>query len=123
MSLLRIDRSFVSGVHVDIQDHALVSATIDLARTFGLPTTAAGVETDDQFADLTERGCDYAQGYLWSPPTDPSTIAGMVPDQRGSVTEPVIPRHHNAAVSAGTVVKVQMSGHRGLRTAGLADSL
>jgi predicted signal transduction protein with EAL and GGDEF domain len=38
--LLKIERSFVSGLASDLQDHALVAAAIDLARTFGLLTVA-----------------------------------------------------------------------------------
>ncbi len=106
VSLLRIDRSFVSGVHVDIQDHALVSATIDLARSFGLSTAAAGVETDDQLADLTEQGCDYAQGYFWSPPTYPSmpgwsSTAWLGPRTDGcAAPQPCCQRRHRGQGSA-----------------------
>ena len=78
VSMLKIDRSFVSGVHADIQDHALVAATIDLARTFGLPTTAEGVETPEQLAELTRLGGDYAQGFLWSRPVPPDEITAML---------------------------------------------
>lgn len=81
--MLKIDRSFVSGLQDSIQDHALVTATIYLARTFGLPTTAEGVETYDQLTELTDLGCEYAQGYYWSPPTDPATITKMLHDSTG----------------------------------------
>ena len=83
VDMLKIDRSFVSGLQTSIQDHALVTATIYLARTFGLPTTAEGVETHDQLAELTDLGCDYAQGYHWSTPTDPATITQMLNDDTG----------------------------------------
>ena len=83
VDMLKIDRSFVSGLQDSIQDHALVTATIYLARTFGLPTTAEGVETHDQLTELTRLGCDYAQGYHWSPPTDPATITKMLHGSTG----------------------------------------
>ena len=78
VDMLKIDRSFVSGLQGSIQDHALVTATIYLARIFGLPATAEGVETQDQLTELTELGCDYAQGYHWSPPTAAATITSML---------------------------------------------
>jgi EAL domain-containing protein (putative c-di-GMP-specific phosphodiesterase class I) len=34
----------------------------------GLTVTAEGVETAEQLAEVREIGCDYAQGYLISPP-------------------------------------------------------
>ena len=75
---LKIDRSFVSGLHSDIQDQALVAATMDLAGTFGLLTNAEGVETPQQLAALAALGCDYAQGYLWSPAVPASSIHPLV---------------------------------------------
>lgn len=81
VGMLKIDREFVSGLHTDIQDHALVTATIDIARTFGLAVTAEGVETAEQLAELRELGCDLAQGYLWSPPVTADEITAMLDDQ------------------------------------------
>ena len=80
VDMLKIDRGFVSGLHTDIADRALVSATIDLAHSFALAATAEGVETCEQLAELTALGCDYAQGYLWSPVADPATITSMLQD-------------------------------------------
>ena len=78
VDLVKIDRSFVSGLTTDIQDRALVAATIDLAHTFALAATAEGVETPAQLAELTVLGCDYAQGYLWSPPVEAREFAAML---------------------------------------------
>ena len=78
VDMLKIDRDFVSGLQVDIADHALVAATIDLAHAFALATTAEGVQTPEQLADLTALGCDYAQGYLWSPPVEADEITDML---------------------------------------------
>ncbi|MEX2618983.1 MAG: EAL domain-containing protein [Egibacteraceae bacterium] len=78
VDILKIDRSFVSGLKADIQDHALVAATIHLAHAFGLPTTAEGVETPEQLAELARLGCNHAQGYLWSPPVRAPRISEML---------------------------------------------
>ncbi len=78
VDMLKIDHSFVSGINASIQDHALVSAAIDLARSFSLRTTAEGVETSEQRAELSTLRCDLAQGYWWSPPVSAEAITSML---------------------------------------------
>jgi diguanylate cyclase (GGDEF)-like protein/PAS domain S-box-containing protein len=78
VDILKIDRSFVSGMVDNPQDRALVAAAIELARTFDLTTTAEGVETSDQRAALTALGCELAQGYLWSRPVDAADITALL---------------------------------------------
>jgi diguanylate cyclase (GGDEF)-like protein len=65
---LKIDRSFVQGVPYDPDDAALVTAMIFVARSLGLKVVAEGVETEEQLAFLTERGCEQYQGFLCSKP-------------------------------------------------------
>ncbi len=75
VDVLKIDRSFVAGLCLDPQDRAIVASVIDLAHAFGLTTTAEGVETDEQLAQLRALGCEQGQGYLWSRPL-PADAAG-----------------------------------------------
>jgi EAL domain-containing protein (putative c-di-GMP-specific phosphodiesterase class I) len=65
---LKIDRSFVNRLATDMRDRHLVQAIIGMATALGLTIVAEGVETEEQLAYLRERGCDVAQGYLFSPP-------------------------------------------------------
>jgi EAL domain-containing protein (putative c-di-GMP-specific phosphodiesterase class I) len=65
---LKIDRSFVNRLATDMRDRHLVQAIIGMATALGLTIGAEGVETEEQLAYLRERGCDVAQGYLFSPP-------------------------------------------------------
>lgn len=66
VDFLKIDSSFVSGIKTNAQDRALITAAIDLARSFGLTTIAEGVENAEQLQELRTLGCQLAQGYLWS---------------------------------------------------------
>lgn len=66
----------------DPQGRALVTAAIELARTFGLTTIAEGVETEHQATRVVSLGADLAQGYLWSKPLDADALAAL-PGLRG----------------------------------------
>jgi diguanylate cyclase (GGDEF)-like protein/PAS domain S-box-containing protein len=68
VDVLKIDRSFVSGIETDAVDMAIVTATVSLARALGLRVVAEGVETPDQLARLRDVDCDGAQGYLFARP-------------------------------------------------------
>ena len=68
VDVLKIDRSFVAGLCRDREDRAIVASVVDLAHAFGLTTTAEGVETAEQLAQLRALGCEQGQGYLWSRP-------------------------------------------------------
>jgi diguanylate cyclase (GGDEF)-like protein len=65
---LKIDRSFVSGVDTDPDNHAIVAAIIAMAHGLGLTVVGEGVETEEQLAVLKLRGCDECQGFLFSKP-------------------------------------------------------
>nr|WP_282571242.1 bifunctional diguanylate cyclase/phosphodiesterase [Methylonatrum kenyense] len=68
VDLLKVDRSFVSGVSDDERGIALLRAINDMAHAMGLQTLAEGVETTADHALLAELGFDSAQGFLYSPP-------------------------------------------------------
>lgn len=75
---LKIDRTFVAGMLDNPRDHALIVASLDLARAFGLLAVAEGVESDQQRRELVRLGCPYAQGYLWSPPVTAEHLTDML---------------------------------------------
>jgi diguanylate cyclase (GGDEF)-like protein/PAS domain S-box-containing protein len=75
---VKIDRSFVSGLHSDTLSGALVGMIVSMAGHLKLRTVAEGVETEDQRAMLVDCGCELAQGYLFGRPVPPDELAERV---------------------------------------------
>ena len=65
---LKIDKSFIRELKVDLTYQAIVNAMIAVAHTMNLKVVAEGVETDDQLTFLQDSGCDAMQGYLLGEP-------------------------------------------------------
>ncbi len=65
---LKIDQSFIHDIHVDQNDAAIAQSIIGLAHNMMLNVVAEGVENEQQADWLRQRGCDQAQGYLYSKP-------------------------------------------------------
>jgi diguanylate cyclase (GGDEF)-like protein/PAS domain S-box-containing protein len=78
LDVLKVDRSFVSGVDCNTDDRAIVKATIDMAHAVGLTVVAEGVETTQQEDCLRELGCDHAQGYLYARPQPAAAITELL---------------------------------------------
>src|ERR1700722_338223 len=75
---LKIDQSFVKDLLADEKSLAIVRAIVGLGSSFGITTTAEGVETEDQRSCLNQEGCTEVQGYLYSEPLPPSEIAPLL---------------------------------------------
>ncbi len=65
---IKIDRRFVQGLDCSLSDSAIVDAIISLGKSIGIGTTAEGIETEDQYAAVSDRGCVEGQGYFFSRP-------------------------------------------------------
>lgn len=71
IDVLKIDRSFVSGMMVDPDSVAIVRAVLSLADALGMSTTAEGVETVELATTLAALGCASGQGFYFSKPLKP----------------------------------------------------
>ena len=65
---LKIDKSFVHGLCTNADDAKIVSAVINLGRSFHLKVVAEGVETRAQFLALQGQNCGEGQGYYFRRP-------------------------------------------------------
>jgi diguanylate cyclase (GGDEF)-like protein len=79
---LKIDRAFVSQMHLKGENFEIVRTISTLAHTLGMDIVAEGVETLEQFATLRELGCEFAQGYLFAPPLNVQAASEAISNQQ-----------------------------------------
>jgi diguanylate cyclase (GGDEF)-like protein len=70
IDVLKIDRSFVTGMMVDPDSVAIVRAVLSLADALGMSTTAEGIETVELATTLAALGCSAGQGYYFAKPLE-----------------------------------------------------
>src|SRR6185503_20535743 len=85
---LKIDRSFVADMSRRRDSLEIVRTIVALGHNLGMGIVAEGVETAEQLRDLRTLGCDYAQGFLFSPAVDPAAAEGLLAAPRTAWTSP-----------------------------------
>jgi EAL domain-containing protein (putative c-di-GMP-specific phosphodiesterase class I) len=80
VDMLKIDRSFVNGLGINGQDHAIVRGILDLAGTLELTTTAEGIETDLQLSTIRGLGGQSGQGFLFARPLAADQVDDILAD-------------------------------------------
>ena len=70
IDILKIDRSFVTGMLADRDKIAIVRAILSLAQTLGMATVAEGIETHELAQTLSALGCTHGQGYVFARPLE-----------------------------------------------------
>jgi diguanylate cyclase (GGDEF)-like protein len=119
IDMLKIDRTFVSGLGESDQDTTIVASVVALARSIGIDAVAEGVETRAQAEAVCAVGCRLGQGFFWSPAVPAAEVGATlqaVRDTAGRPTpveevdphgEPVPTRRiielHRAGASARTI--------------------
>jgi diguanylate cyclase (GGDEF)-like protein/PAS domain S-box-containing protein len=65
---LKIDQEFVRDLSADVNDQAIITAVVSMARALKLRVVAEGVETEAQLGFLQKEECAEMQGFLYSRP-------------------------------------------------------
>lgn len=82
ISLLKIDRSFITDLNHDPGDQAITAAIIALAHKLNIKVLAEGVENSAQLAILRQNTCDAIQGYLLSRPLPAAELPDWIAAHR-----------------------------------------
>ncbi|MFC3031146.1 EAL domain-containing protein [Pseudoalteromonas fenneropenaei] len=79
IDVLKIDRSFVMQLDSSSRHHReIVRSIVMLAHNLGKRCVAEGVENATQLAYLQSLGCDYFQGFLFSPAIAGDDVAALL---------------------------------------------
>jgi EAL domain-containing protein (putative c-di-GMP-specific phosphodiesterase class I) len=68
VDVLKIDRSFISGLHEKPEGKTLVQTLVQLGKALSIETCAEGIEEESELELLRTTECDSAQGYLFAKP-------------------------------------------------------
>ena len=74
ITLLKLDRSFITDIASDNIAYEIVSAVIRIAKSKKIETIAEGIENKVQESILRSAGCDFAQGFLYGKPMPPEKL-------------------------------------------------
>lgn len=67
---MKIDMDIVRDIHTDLENQRKLDAFILNGKKIGLTILAEGVETQDEFEFLKQKGVDLFQGYLFGRPEE-----------------------------------------------------
>jgi EAL domain-containing protein (putative c-di-GMP-specific phosphodiesterase class I) len=80
---IKIDQSFIRNLVEDQRSQTIVSAIAGLGQSFGMTTTAEGVETQEQMACLISKGCTEVQGFYYSTAVPGSDVLSLIGSVNG----------------------------------------
>lgn len=83
IDILKIDRSFVSGIVDTKEASALVHTLVQLGKALGLEIIAEGVESHAQRRQLIAEKVDTGQGFLFARPLDVVAVDRLLADWDG----------------------------------------
>ena len=81
---IKVDQSFIRDLGDQHNSLSIVRAVADIGCSFGMTTTAEGVETEEQLNWLGHEGYSEVQGYLFSKPKPASQIPSIIEQDRES---------------------------------------
>jgi diguanylate cyclase (GGDEF)-like protein len=84
---IKIDKSLTLAVLDGKSARDLLQATVALARSFAIPVTAEGIETEEQGIAVRQFGCDQLQGYFFGKPMADVEISRRLATQMARLAE------------------------------------
>ena len=96
INTIKIDRTFVKDISIDVNAEAIIKAIIAMAHSLNMEVVAEGVETEEQLAFLQSQKCDKIQGYLFSPPVPEEEFRKLL--EKGKNSSPTIQKHSESMV-------------------------
>ncbi|WP_180968110.1 sensor domain-containing protein [Cytobacillus massiliigabonensis] len=81
VDVLKIDRSFITGIPDAKENAAITSAMINLAHDLNIKVVSEGIETEEELAAIIEMNTDEVQGYFISYPLSKEGLFQFLKDE------------------------------------------
>ena len=78
VDVLKIDKGFFSGDHIERKDDIVLSSVIDMADKMDIDIICEGIETMEQVDFLRKSKCDTAQGFFYAKPIPVADFEDML---------------------------------------------
>jgi diguanylate cyclase (GGDEF)-like protein/PAS domain S-box-containing protein len=101
VSILKIDRTFVTRMLDANGTLPIVTTIISMAHSLNLGVVAEGVENKEQFNALYEMGCDQFQGFFFSRPLDASATLKLLAGDSRALAQIDVPAASEEADQSG----------------------
>jgi len=75
---IKLDISFIANLKPGSSEEVVCGHMIDMAHKLGIAVIAEGVQTAEQEAILINLGCDFAQGFIYSPPLNAEDFQSLL---------------------------------------------
>jgi diguanylate cyclase (GGDEF)-like protein/PAS domain S-box-containing protein len=86
IDILKVDRSFIMGMHESPTDQSIVRSIISLAHTLNLKVIGEGVELEEHVDELKKMNCEEYQGYAYSKPVPLAAFEALLTTSKSNLT-------------------------------------
>ncbi len=87
VSVLKVDKSFISDTETGNDARSIVSSIINMAHSLDLEVIAEGIEDDEQREFIQSENCDRAQGYFYGKPLSTGEFEDLLRTQSANAAE------------------------------------
>jgi diguanylate cyclase (GGDEF)-like protein len=84
---IKIDRSFIQAMGIDVETTEIVNAIVGLTKNLKLPTVAEGIEDLETLRRVVESGCEFGQGYYFGKAMTADDAAALASSSLGAIRQ------------------------------------
>ncbi len=89
VSYLKVDQSFVKSVTEQKESLGIIPVIVNIAHTTGLGVVAEGIETEAQYRQLAQLGCDCGQGFFFFEPLPAAQMVTLLERRPARLSAPI----------------------------------
>jgi diguanylate cyclase (GGDEF)-like protein len=98
---VKVDRSFIDGLSSSPQNAAIMRAIVEMCHALGLAVVAEGVESRAQLKQVSQLGCEHAQGYLLCHPMPAEEVSEFLDERLTSSATDTATKARSSSLAHG----------------------